>query len=272
MFASRFFQLLLVLAAVICLSQASYYDEHRERSVAVGARQDAGESPNAGDTGAKTPTSVPVPPGATPTPTDSSSSSQPISSSSTTSESSSSSSSVPVTSSSTTSSAPSTSSSESATEPGSPTTPTPTHEQTSTSSSVPLTTFTRTTTKTDSNGSKTVETQTGVTPVPSNQSGKDSGSSGMSKGTKKTVIGVVVGIGGAIVLGALGLVGYRIWGRRRHNEEHDGLMDYNMGTGGVEKHEPSGSIGGSQQHQPSPFQSTLENYHQPGQVNASSNF
>ena len=270
MFASRFFQLLLVLAAVICLSQASYYDDHRERSVAVDARQDAGESPNAGDSGSKTPTSVPVPPGATPTPTDSSSSSEPISSS-TTSSSSSSSSSAQDTSSSTTSSAPVTSSSESATEPGPPTTPTPTHEQTS-SSSTPLTTFTRITTKTDSNGSKTVETQTGVTPVPSNQTGKDSGSTGMSPSTRKTVIGVVVGIGGAIVLGALGLVGYRIWGRRRHNEETDGLMDYNMGTGGVEKHEPSGSIGGSQAQHPSPFQSTLENYHQPGQVNASSNF
>lgn len=269
MFASRFFQLLLVLAAVICLSQASYYDEHRERSIAVDARQDTGASPDAGGSGSKTPTSVPVPPGATPTPTDSSSSSEPISSS--TSESSSSSSSAQETSSSTTSSAHVTSPSESATEPGPPTTPTPTQDPTS-SSSTPLTTFTRVTTKTDSHGSKTVETETGVTPVPNNQSGKDSGSSGMKEGTKKTVIGVVVGIGGAIVLGALALVGYRIWGRRRHNEENDGLMDYNMGTGGVEKHEPSGSVAGSQAQHPSPFQSTLENYHQPGQVNASSNF
>lgn len=82
---------------------------------------------------------------------------------------------------------------------------------------------------------------------------------------------MVVGVGGAIVLGALGLVGWRIWGRKKHNEEQDGLMDYNMGTGGVEKHESTGPINGSNQQQ-TPFQSTLEDYHQPGHVNASSNF
>jgi hypothetical protein len=95
----------------------------------------------------------------------------------------------------------------------------------------------------------------------------------MSIKTRNTVIGVVVGVGGAIVLGALGLVAWRIWGRKKHNEENDGLMDYDMSTtGGVEKSERASSAGGPHNNQRTPFQSTLENYHQPGQVNASSNF
>lgn len=82
---------------------------------------------------------------------------------------------------------------------------------------------------------------------------------------------MVVGIGGAIVLGALGVVAWRIWGRKKHSEESDGLMDYNMGTGGgLEKQEPTGSFAAGNQR--TPFQSTLEDYHQPNQVNASSNF
>lgn len=79
-----------------------------------------------------------------------------------------------------------------------------------------------------------------------------------------------MGIGGAILLGALGMVAYRIWGRRRHSEENDGLMSYDMSTNGYEKHEPSNSVSSTQR---TPFQSTLENYHQPqSNVNASSNF
>lgn len=94
----------------------------------------------------------------------------------------------------------------------------------------------------------------------------------MSTKTRNTVIGVVVGVGGAIVLGALGLVAWRIWGRKKHSEENDGLMAYDMAaTGGMEKSERGSSAGGAHT-QRSPFQSTLENYHQPGQVTASSNF
>lgn len=112
---------------------------------------------------------------------------------------------------------------------------------------------------------------TKTTSTPGLTSG-DGETSGMSTKTRNTVIGVVVGVGGAIVLGALGLVGWRIWGRKKHNEENDGLMDYDMTatTGGVEKSERGSSAGGTQRS--TPFQSTLENYHQPGQVNASSNF
>lgn len=102
----------------------------------------------------------------------------------------------------------------------------------------------------------------------------------MSAKTRNTVIGVVVGIGGFIILGALGLVAWRIWGRKKQAEEADGLMDFNdtpstayhSGYGPVEKSEP-GSAGRDSGPRATPFQSTLENYHQPtAPVNASSNF
>ncbi|CEJ93592.1 hypothetical protein VHEMI09170 [[Torrubiella] hemipterigena] len=103
----------------------------------------------------------------------------------------------------------------------------------------------------------------------------NSSSPGMSDTTKKTIIGVVVGIGGAIVLGALAVVAWRVWGRRKQTEESDGLMDYDMSAGGFEKQDLSyagaGQQASQQQHQ-TPFKSTLEDYHKPGQVTASSNF
>lgn len=125
-------------------------------------------------------------------------------------------------------------------------------------------------TSTLSDGSKaTLTTTTKTTSTPGLSSG-DGETSGMTSKTRNTVIGVVVGVGGAIVLGALALVAWRIWGRKKHNEENDGLMDYDMSaSGGAEKSERGSSAGGAQR---TPFQSTLENYHQPNQVNASSNF
>ncbi|KAG8408819.1 hypothetical protein J3458_019834 [Metarhizium acridum] len=127
-------------------------------------------------------------------------------------------------------------------------------------------------TTTNTNGSKTVvSSTTRTTSTPGLTSG-DGETTGMSTKTRNTVIGVVVGVGGAIVLGALGLVAWRIWGRKKHSEENDGLMAYDMSaTGGMEKSERGSSAGGAHT-QRSPFQSTLENYHQPGQVNPSSNF
>ncbi|KAI9055120.1 hypothetical protein LZ554_000085 [Drepanopeziza brunnea f. sp. 'monogermtubi'] len=96
-------------------------------------------------------------------------------------------------------------------------------------------------------------------------------SSGMSAKTRNTIIGVVVGVGGSIILVGLGIVAFRIWGRRRNNEENDGLMS--MGYVGNPGHEKTGST--STPGTTNPFQSTLENYHDParqGNVNASSNF
>ncbi|KAK7720919.1 hypothetical protein SLS64_001212 [Diaporthe eres] len=104
------------------------------------------------------------------------------------------------------------------------------------------------------------------------EANNSSGSSGMSSQTKNTIIGVVVGVGGAIVLAVGGLFAWRIWGRKRANEENDGLMSYNNGAEG--KSEVGGLNAGSTQagSARSPFQSTLESYHAPSNVNASSNF
>ena len=72
----------------------------------------------------------------------------------------------------------------------------------------------------------------------------------MSSGTKKTIIGVVVGIGGAILLAALGIVLWRIFGRRRAAEDtDDGLMGSPVG---MEKEKQSGT---------SKFTNPLEAHH-----------
>lgn len=91
----------------------------------------------------------------------------------------------------------------------------------------------------------------------------------MSSQTRNTVIGVVVGVGGAIVLGALGFVAWRIWGKKKQAEENDGLMEYNNQYGNEAKVEVGSAQGSTGR---TPFQSTLESYHAPSQVNASSNF
>jgi hypothetical protein len=92
----------------------------------------------------------------------------------------------------------------------------------------------------------------------------------MSPQTRNTVIGVVVGVGGAIVLAALAVLAWRIWGRKKP-ADNDGLAGYGGGYGGVEKSEAGSSAGGTMSNR-TPFQSTLESYHAPTQVNPSSNF
>lgn len=93
-----------------------------------------------------------------------------------------------------------------------------------------------------------------------------SGSSGLQPSQRRIIIGVVVGIGGAILLGGLAVVAWRIWGRRRHNADEDNdLMDSHPGSSGLEKRS---SVSGT-----SPFRSNLEQYHNPaGPVNTASNF
>lgn len=55
--------------------------------------------------------------------------------------------------------------------------------------------------------------------------GNGSSSSGLSSSTKAIIGGVVGGIGGAIVLGALAVVAWRLWGRKgAGQEEEDDLM------------------------------------------------
>ncbi|KAL8763592.1 MAG: hypothetical protein Q9184_000648 [Pyrenodesmia sp. 2 TL-2023] len=96
----------------------------------------------------------------------------------------------------------------------------------------------------------------------------DSGSnkSGLDSSQKRIVIGVVVGIGGAILLGGIAVVAWRIWGRKgRPNEDDNDLMDSHPGSSGREKRS---SISGH-----SPFRSTLDQYHNHGgPVNTASNF
>lgn len=92
----------------------------------------------------------------------------------------------------------------------------------------------------------------------------------MPPSTKKTIIGVCVGVGGAIVLAAAGVLFWRLRSKRRSQEENEELVSYGDGFGGpgtAEKSEPSGSTATR-----SPFQSTLESYHAPTQTNAASNF
>ncbi|KFY19738.1 hypothetical protein V491_04255 [Pseudogymnoascus sp. VKM F-3775] len=89
-------------------------------------------------------------------------------------------------------------------------------------------------------------------------------SDGMSTKTRNTVIGVVVGIGGAIFLALVFIVFWKFWGRRRsarRAQEDDALMMTSPG----EKPDTASTS--------NPFQSTLESYHAPQRpVNASSNF
>jgi hypothetical protein len=55
-------------------------------------------------------------------------------------------------------------------------------------------------------------------------SGSSSSSSGLSTSSKKIIGGVVGGIGGAIFLGALALVAWRIWGRKRQSTDDDDFL------------------------------------------------
>lgn len=123
-------------------------------------------------------------------------------------------------------------------------------------------------TTTREDGSPVTLTSQTVSTATAGLAGDNSGGqqeSGMSPQTRNTVIGVVVGVGGAIILGGLALVAWRIWGRKKHQDENDGLMDY--GSAIESKPETGGSLTSR-----TPFQSTLESYHAPTQVNTAANF
>lgn len=101
-----------------------------------------------------------------------------------------------------------------------------------------------------------------------NGGNSSSSSSGVSESDKKIIIGVVVGVGGAIVLGVLGVVIWRIQKKRneQYNDEDDDLMGGTAVGSGPREKAPSPAHGGT------PFKSTLDQYHNPGPVNAASNF
>lgn len=88
---------------------------------------------------------------------------------------------------------------------------------------------------------------------------------------RDTIIGVTVGVGGAIILAAGGILYWRLRNKRRNQDESEELISYGAGFGGpgtAEKTEGTAPAAGAR----SPFQSTLETYHAPTQTNAASNF
>ena len=104
------------------------------------------------------------------------------------------------------------------------------------------------------------------TPPGLNSSNGGLGKSGLSSGQKRTIIGVVVGIGGAILLGGLAVVAWRIWGKRKtvKNDDYD-AMDPLPGSADHEKTSGGGSS--------DPFRTHLDQHHNTaGPVNAASNF
>ncbi|EEY15575.1 predicted protein [Verticillium alfalfae VaMs.102] len=123
--------------------------------------------------------------------------------------------------------------------------------------------------------SMTSESVVVSTPGLSDNDNNGGSGGGMPTKTRNIVIGVVVGVGGAIILGALAFVGFRIHNRKKRQEENDGLMDYNTaGTSAFNSEPKSDAMSGTtaNNNNRSPFQTNLESYHQPTQVNASSNF
>jgi predicted negative regulator of RcsB-dependent stress response len=80
----------------------------------------------------------------------------------------------------------------------------------------------------------------------------------MSSHTKSIIIGVVVGIVGAALLGVIAVVAWRYWGKNK--KQHDQFKDY----------DPETSVNGSSEN--SKFNATLEQYHNPANVNQASNF
>lgn len=104
--------------------------------------------------------------------------------------------------------------------------------------------------------SRTIEhttgTATATNPAQLSSSGDSSSSSGLSDNSKKIIGGVVGGVGGAIVIGALALVAWRLWGRKkgRSDEDDDPLAGEALGK------EHRASQGGN-----NPFQTNLESHH-----------
>ncbi|KAL7962566.1 hypothetical protein V8C34DRAFT_269155 [Trichoderma compactum] len=312
MYSSRLIQALVVVVSILCMAQATWWDNQRVHHRGLIRRADSLPSALNDLTGSPTPSSPP-PSSSTPSsPPAQSSSSTPADSQSTSSDEGQSSTSAPPSStpppdsSSTSTPAPGgTTSSPSSTSAGSTTagsdsttssasapTRTPPPQSTSSSSdkgssdnkttdggddkdgssdkSQQQTTYVSTKIeviiKTNSDGSKQTQTTTTRTTETAALNADNSKPTGMSVQTRNTIIGACVGIGGAIILGTLILFAFRVWGRKKHAEEADGLMAYNADIVAAEK-SPRGSSSGGQRNL---FQSTLENYHQP--VNASANF
>jgi hypothetical protein len=109
--------------------------------------------------------------------------------------------------------------------------------------------------------STTVETP--VVPVATSPGQAKSG--GNKPVTRNTIVGAVVGVGGALLVGGLVIFAWRLRKRRVNPVDEDDLMrrDGSPLAVGMRKTSP----------ETSPFKATLDQYHKPpGAVNASSNF
>ncbi|KAB5547075.1 hypothetical protein GE09DRAFT_199836 [Coniochaeta sp. 2T2.1] len=125
-------------------------------------------------------------------------------------------------------------------------------------------------TTTDAAGRPSTHTTISVsTSTPGLANTQSNDSKGMTPQTRNTVIGVVVGVGGAIVLAGIAFLALRLY-RKKQPEEADGLMEYNSGFVAADKSEVASSTTAPSTR--TPFQSTLESYHAPQQVNTASNF
>jgi len=110
--------------------------------------------------------------------------------------------------------------------------------------------------------SSVVPITTSVDPASLTSGDGKGGSSGLSDTAKKTIGGVVGGVGGALLLAGLAYTAWRIWGKKK-NLHDDDLYDPN-----INQDKASGTAGSDS----TPFRSTLDQYHQPGPVNTASNF
>lgn len=253
MYSGKFLRLLLVALSVTTVAQASWPENGEARVDIVMRQNDDTRTPN-DDPTPTTPTTTPPGPTNPPDDTETSTSKSETSDSTSTSR---------------------TRTTPTPSKPGEED-PEPTDDDKPVTDEPVTETLTTVITTTNSDGLPTSFTsRSTVTRAPGLAKDGSGGSSGMTKETRNVVIGVVVGVGGAIVLGALGFVAWRIWGRKKQAEEQDNLMAY----GGVaDKSEagnsPSGTMGtaGGGGAARNPFQQTLETYHAPTQVNASSNF
>lgn len=114
-------------------------------------------------------------------------------------------------------------------------------------------------------GSRTIEHTTGsvVETSLANSQSNNNGGGGLSSTNKSIIGGVVGGVGGAILLGGIALVCWRMWGKKKRVSEDD--ADLMAGTGSA--------LGDKSHSSASPFQSNLEQYHNPGgRPNAAANF
>jgi hypothetical protein len=103
------------------------------------------------------------------------------------------------------------------------------------------------------------------TDAPTSQDGNGGNGDGLSESNKKVIGGVVGGVGGALLLGGIALVFWRM--KRRQNKVTADDDDLNLNTGAALGDKPQNGTG------PSPFQSNLEQYHNPGgRPNAAANF